>query len=28
MNLELGYRISSQYFGKQYVDEAFVYRIR
>jgi hypothetical protein len=25
---EIGYRISSQYFGRQYVDEAYVYRIR
>ena len=28
LNPEIGYRISSLYFGKQYVDEAYVYRIR
>jgi len=26
--IEIGYHISSQYFGKQYVDEAYIYRIR
>jgi hypothetical protein len=26
--VELGHHISSQYFGKQYIDEAYVYRIR
>jgi hypothetical protein len=28
LNPEIGYRISSQNFGKQYVDEAYVYRIQ
>jgi hypothetical protein len=27
-DLELGHHISSQYFGKQYVDEAYIYRVR
>jgi hypothetical protein len=27
-DLALGYHISSEYFGKQYVDEAYLYRVR
>jgi hypothetical protein len=27
-DVDMGYNISSQYFGKQYIDEAYVYRIR
>ena len=27
-DVERGYHISSQYFGKQFVDEAYVYRIQ
>ena len=28
LDVELGHHISSQYFGKQYIDEAYIYRIR